>query len=84
MQQQSRTWSLASLLCLFDQYAQRIPQLRIPANYELVKEATIQCYSKSFILVYYITIAFGIVACVAAVCMRDIFEYLDSHVAVVL
>ena len=68
----------------FDQYAQRIPQLRIPANYELVKEATIQCFSKSFILVYYITIAFGIVACVAAVCMRDIFEYLDSHVAVVL
>jgi hypothetical protein len=68
----------------FYQLAAGIPQLQNPANYELVKEATIQGFSQSFLLPYYITIAFGVPACIAAAFMGDISKYMDDHVAVVL
>jgi hypothetical protein len=68
----------------FSQYAPLVPQLQNPANYELVKEATIQCFSQSFLLPFYITIAFGVPACIAAAFMGDVSKYMDDHVAVVL
>jgi hypothetical protein len=68
----------------FDEYALLIPELQITANYDLVQEATIQCFSRSFTFIYYITIAFGVPACIAAAFMGDISAFLDNHVAVVL
>lgn len=68
----------------FYEYAPNIPQLSNSANYELVKEATVQCFSRSLALVFYITIAFGVPACVAAACMGDVSKFMDNHVAVVL
>ena len=68
----------------FYEYAPLIPELRIAANYDLVLEATIQCFSRSFTLIYYITIAFGVPACIVAALMGDISAFLDNHVAVVL
>ena len=66
------------------QLAPLIPELHNPANYEAVKEATIQCFSQAFVLVWYITIAFGVAACIAAAFMGDVSKYMDNHVAVVL
>lgn len=68
----------------FHQYAPLIPELQIAANYDLVHEAVIQCFSRSFTLVYYITIAFGVPACIGAAFMGDLSAFLDNHVAVVL
>lgn len=68
----------------YSQYAQLIPQLHNETNYELVKEATVQCFSQSLKSVYYITIAFGATACIAAALVGDLSKYLDNHIAVVL
>lgn len=68
----------------FYQYAPLIPQLNNTANYELVKEAAIKTFSKSFSLIYYITIPFGVTACIAATCMGDVSKYMDNHVAVII
>lgn len=68
----------------FYQYAPNIPELSIPVHYELVKEATIQCFSRSLVFIYYITIAFGVPACIAAACMGDVSKFMDNHVAVIL
>lgn len=67
------------------QLAAQIPQLaKSPSFYKLVGEGVIQCFSHAFTLVYYITIAFGVVACIAAACMGDVSKYMDNHVAVVI
>jgi hypothetical protein len=68
----------------FHQLAQTFPQLMIPANYEMVREAGIQCFSESLKSVYWITIAFGATACIGAAFMGDVSKYMDGHVAVVL
>lgn len=65
--------------------APQIPQLvNNVTNFELVRESTIKCFDGSLNFVYFITIAFGVAACIAAACMGDVSQYIDSHVAVVL
>jgi hypothetical protein len=68
----------------YSQLSLTIDALYFPKNYELLREATIQCFSRSFTLVYYITIPFGVTASIAAAFMGDISPYIDEHVAVVL
>lgn len=69
----------------FNVLAPQIPQLARNATYmATVKEATTQCFSGSLNLVYYITIPFGVTACIVAAFMGDVSQYMDSHVAIVL
>lgn len=68
----------------FRELAPTIPQLSDPESYQRVMEACIQLFSKSFTYIYYVTIAFGVIACVASACLGDISQYMDDHVAVVL
>jgi hypothetical protein len=68
----------------YKEYSLLIPELYYPKNYAAVHEATIQAFSHAYTLPYYITIPFGVTACIAAACLGDITPYLDNHVAVVL
>jgi hypothetical protein len=69
----------------YDELAARIPQLADNStSFALVKELTVECFSDAMKLVYYITIPFGVVACLVAACMGDVSQYMDEHVAVVL
>ena len=61
-----------------------IPALADPANVELVRQAAVACFMKSLNSIYLITIAFGVTACIASLCIGSVAEYLDNHVAVVL
>lgn len=69
----------------YSKLAPTIPQLVANSTqYEIVKESTIQCFSGSLNLVYYITIPFGVTACIVAALMGDVSKYMDEHVAVIL
>lgn len=70
----------------FSQLASTIPELGKAgsANYDAVREGTIQLFGESFRLVYLITIPFGVAACVVAALMGDISRFMDEHIAVVL
>lgn len=70
----------------FSQLASTIPELGKAgsANYEAVRQGAISLFSQSFRLVYFITIPFGVAACIAAATMGDVSGYMDEHVAVVL
>ncbi|CZR65192.1 related to trichothecene efflux pump [Phialocephala subalpina] len=54
------------------------------ANYELTAKAVLECFSEAIKWVWYITIPFGVCACVVAAFMGDVSQYMDEHVAVVL
>ena len=68
----------------YSQLAPLVPQLATEPNYSLVQESTIQCFSYALKLVYYITIPFGVAACIAAALMGDVSQFMDEHVAVIL
>jgi hypothetical protein len=68
----------------FHQLAPTIPQLTNPTNYDMVREAGIVLFSESLKNVYWITVAFGVTACIGAAFMGDVSQYMDGHVAVVL
>ena len=63
-------------------FAQRYPELQTQAAYDTVLPAAVQAYDDGFRRVWYITIAFGVFACIAACCMGNVSKYLDNHVAV--
>jgi 7-cyano-7-deazaguanine synthase in queuosine biosynthesis len=65
----------------FKEFAQTIPQLADPENYRIMHEATVKVFVASFRHVWFITMAFGIPACVAAAFLGDLSHYLDEHVA---
>lgn len=54
------------------------------ANYEMTAKAVVECFSEAIKLVWYITIPFGVCACVVAAFMGDVSQFMDEHVAVVL
>ncbi|KUJ11610.1 MFS general substrate transporter [Mollisia scopiformis] len=54
------------------------------ANYELGAKAVVTCFSEAIKLIWYITIPFGVSACIVAMCMGDVSRFMDQHVAVVL
>lgn len=65
--------------------AKGIPELMAdPEAYKAVGEAALQSFAAAFKLIYYITIAFGAPACVAAALMGDVGKYMDENVAVKL
>ena len=69
----------------FKEYALTIPELaNNPAGYEAVRQATVLAFSEALKLIYFITIAFGVPACIAAACLGNVSKYMDHHVAVVL
>lgn len=65
----------------FKEFAPTIPQLTDPKNYQIMHEATVQVFAASFRHVWFITMAFGIPACIAAVFVGDLSDYFDAHVA---
>lgn len=69
----------------FSYYAQTLPQLmKNPAAAERLQQAMVKVFITAFEEVWYITIAFGIVACIAAAFMGSVNKYMDKHVAVVV
>lgn len=52
--------------------------------FEQGMKAEMDCFGGALNWVYYITIPFGVTACVAAAFMGDVSGYMDDHVAVVL
>lgn len=68
----------------FRQYAPLLPELDTPQKYEMVRQATVACFGKSFQIVYFVALAFGGLACIASVFMGDVSRYMDEHVAVLL
>jgi hypothetical protein len=68
----------------YSKLALTIPQLANNTHSAIVQESAIQCFSGSLNLVYYITIPFGVAACIVGAFMGDISQYMDNHVAVVL
>lgn len=63
---------------------QQLPELGTAKAYATVMPAAILAYRDGFKIVWYITIAFGVFACIASACMGSVSKYLDSHVAVKL
>lgn len=61
-----------------------IPALSDPANVEFMRRASAACFLKSLNHVYLITIAFGVTACIASMCIGSVTQYMDNHVAIVL
>ena len=61
-----------------------ITALADPANVEFIRQASVACFMKSLNSIYLITIAFRVTACIASLCIRNVADYLDNHVAVVL
>jgi hypothetical protein len=68
----------------YHQLAPQFPELANPENYEMVRLAVVECFSESLKQVYWITVAFGVTACIGAAFMGDVSQYMDGHVAVVL
>lgn len=66
------------------EYSQILPELAGPENLKLMVGATKVCFIGAFKLVYLITIAFGVTACVASMFIGNVGRYMDDHVAVVL
>lgn len=54
------------------------------ANYEMTAKAVVECFSEAIKFVWWITVPFGVCACVVAAFMGDVSQYMDEHVAVVL
>lgn len=52
--------------------------------YEMVVYAGQLAYSNSYSYVYLVSIAFGVISIVCSLCLGDIGQYMDDHVAVVL
>jgi hypothetical protein len=65
-------------------FAEGFPELQTQQAYDVVLPAVRRTYIEAFQFVWYITIAFGVFACIAAACMGNVTKYLDNHVAVVL
>jgi hypothetical protein len=68
----------------YSELAKTVPGLVGSEHYEPLRLGAIEMFSESLKLIYYITIPFGVAACIAAACMGDVSKYIDQHVAVVL
>lgn len=68
----------------FREWAQTVPPFPHADSFAVLQEGTVQAFAHAFRFVYFITIAFGVPACIAAAFMGDVSKYLDKHVAVVL
>ncbi|KAK6584231.1 hypothetical protein PZA11_003961 [Diplocarpon coronariae] len=67
-----------------EEYSSFLPELAGAADVSLLVEAAKTCFIESLKSIYFITIAFGLTACVASACIGDVSRYMDDHVAVVL
>ncbi len=65
----------------FKEYAPMIPQLRDPANYQVMHEATVKVFTEAFRHVWFITIGWGVPAVIAALCLGNLSAYMDGHIA---
>ncbi|RMD41243.1 hypothetical protein DV735_g3910, partial [Chaetothyriales sp. CBS 134920] len=69
----------------FDELAAKVPKLaQDPAAAEILKHAMIKVFSLAFKHLWKITIAFGVVGCLASAAMGSVTDFLDEHVAVVI
>lgn len=66
----------------FKKYALSLPEMLTPENYELLHNATIKAFGEAFARVYFISIAFGVVAVIASLCIGDVSSLIDEHIAV--
>lgn len=62
--------------------AKTIPQIDTTAKYNLFADGLVTLYSKSFPIIYYISVAFGGAACIASFFVGDLSLYMNEHVAV--
>ncbi|KAF1814600.1 MFS general substrate transporter [Eremomyces bilateralis CBS 781.70] len=67
----------------FKEYVpQMLPMVNTTEKYDMLFEATVQTFGKSFPTLYYIGLGFGIVGCIASILVGDMSKYMDEHVAV--
>jgi hypothetical protein len=69
----------------YAELAKTIPGLvKSESLFEMGMKAEIELFGGALNWVYYITIPFGVTACIAAAFMGDVSRFMDDHVAVVL
>lgn len=66
----------------YRQFAAMYPPLSTQGDYNEILPTVVGVFSEAFEHIYYITIAFGVFACIAALCMGNVHKYMDNHVAV--
>ncbi|KAK6536017.1 hypothetical protein TWF281_000263 [Arthrobotrys megalospora] len=66
-----------------DQYAaQNLPQIDTEEKYQILMMAVKAAFSKSFRMIAYISIPFGVTACIACFMVKDLTQFMDNHVAI--
>ncbi|KAF2208594.1 hypothetical protein CERZMDRAFT_114565 [Cercospora zeae-maydis SCOH1-5] len=66
----------------YRQWAEMYPAFASEGAYNELLPTVVGIFSESFEHIYYITIAFGVFACIFAVGMGSVSRYMDDHVAV--
>jgi hypothetical protein len=66
----------------FADYVSLLPQVNTEQKYDLLLNAVTHTFGITFPLVYYISIAFGISACIASLFIGDLTKLMDDHIAV--
>lgn len=62
-------------------YAHLFPELK-PDHIDSIIEAGSILFSKTFPLIYWVSIPFGAIACVASLALRGIDKHMDNRVAI--
>jgi hypothetical protein len=65
----------------WSQYYQEVPQIDSQEKIDLFGEALIILWSQSLPIVYYISIPFGVTACITCLFIGDLRPYMNQHVA---
>jgi hypothetical protein len=66
----------------YRQYAEMFPVLDTPEAYEILQPRIVEIFTAAFERLWYISIAFGVFACIAGLFVGDLYKYQDDHVAV--
>lgn len=65
----------------WSQFARTIPQINTTEAYDLFGDALTVLWGESFKVIYYISIAFGVTACIACLLIGDLGRFMTKHVA---
>jgi hypothetical protein len=66
----------------YRQYAEIFPVLNTPEAYEILQPKIVEIFTLAFERLWYISIAFGVFACIAGLFVGNLYKYQDDHVAV--
>ncbi|KAK6508887.1 hypothetical protein TWF481_003654 [Arthrobotrys musiformis] len=61
-----------------------LPEVDSAEKYQVLLVAVRTAFSRSFQMLYYLTIPFSVVACIGCFCVGDLTRFMDDHVAMTL